>query len=140
MKHWPQPTLESVIAANLAGLLTMRGGMDVTRDNELLRRLMYEIEGCGEWIYVPDEADEDAYFHLRMLADDRLLEENGRVGNQWRMTMSGHDFCALMREDEAWEKAKAAANRDDITLAALKEIAMGFLRERIAEAFGFNKP
>lgn len=106
-------------------------GMPMRRNDDLLRRLMQDIEADPSPLYVHfTEGDEIEYFHLRLLADEGFLEETGKHGGTFRMTMKGHDFVAVTRSDPIWEKTKAAAAQlSGFSISLLKDVATGYIRQ-----------
>ncbi|WP_300440283.1 DUF2513 domain-containing protein [uncultured Mameliella sp.] len=115
-------------------------GIDMRRDDELIRKFMFEMEDAPEWVvwFFPDHdnAEEQAkYFHLRLLVDEGFLEETGKHGGNFRITNAGHDFIGMMRDDGLWSqmKARAAKAVPRYGLRLLFEVGNGLVRERLRE-------
>lgn len=114
---------------------------DVKRDDELLRKLMLEIEASPDPVVFYDsgmgEGDEDTriYYHLRLLTDAGFLEETGRHGGNFRITNDGHDFIALMQSDGMWERMKGKATEvaPRYGLRLLFEIGNALVRAKAKE-------
>lgn len=112
----------------------------VRRDDELIRKLMLDFEAQDDPLLVhglthgTDEEEQRVYYHLRLLADAGFLQETGRAGGVFRMTNSGHDFCAAVRDDTIWSKTKeASATVAGVSLGVLKDIGVGYLRAKLTE-------
>ena len=110
------------------------------RDDDLLRKLMLEIEDSPEPMFLfpltmdSDEDERLQYFHLRLLADEMFLEETGKFGGNFRMTNKGHDFVAAVRSDTVWGQTKQVAARvSGVSLSLLKDIAMGIVRDQLTK-------
>ncbi|WP_280322710.1 DUF2513 domain-containing protein [Sulfitobacter faviae] len=116
------------------------GGV-MRRDEELLRKLMLEIEADPEPVVIYDNTrdmdDEDrrVYYHLRLLADARFLEESGKFGGAFRITNDGHDFIGMMKDDGLWSsmKSKAGAALPRYGLRLLFEVGNGLLRQKLRD-------
>ena len=122
----------------VAGLVS--GEADMRRDDDLLRKLMLDMEADPEPILVhgltQDATEEQrlAYYHLRLLADEGFLEELGRNGGAWRMTSKGHDFVAAVRSDAVWGRTKQMASLvSGVSLSILKDIAVGIMRDQLTK-------
>ncbi|WP_435170764.1 DUF2513 domain-containing protein [Falsirhodobacter sp. 1013] len=129
---------EAARVRNLILLLSQEDSMK--RDDDLIRRLMFEIEANPDPISLlglthdmePDERIE--YYHLKLLADEGMLEESGKTGGVWRMTMKGHDFVAVVRDDTIWNRSKGAlASVGGFTVSMLKDVATGYVRQKLIE-------
>lgn len=135
----PDTFPESARVATLLRLLA--SGVEMRRDDDLLRRLMLEIEANPDPLHVHvhslrgEDEDEVEYFHLRLLVDEGFLEETGRSGGVFRMTMRGHDFVGAVRSDTAWNRTKAVAAKvsADLSISMLRDIALGLLRQELTK-------
>ncbi len=123
--------------AEIVGWL-LAGGVTLKRDNDLLRRIMFEIEAQDDPIYefgtAKDETREARlrYFHLRLLVDAGFLEETGQHGGCFRMTNQGHDFLALVRKDTFWEQVKeTAASLPGAGIAIIRDVAVSLIRQEM---------
>lgn len=106
------------------------------RDNDLIRKLMMDMEADPDPLFVfvleDDAEDERIYFHLRLLADEAMLEETGRGGGTFRMTNKGHDFVQAIRDDTIWSRTKSAIEPvAGASLSMLKDVALGYLRQEL---------
>lgn len=115
-------------------------GVEVKRDDDLVRRLLLDIEASSEPIHLfalhmNMTADErTTYYHLKLLADAGFLEETGARGGTFRITNAGHDFLAAIRDEGSWGKVKAASRAlGGVGLGMLKEIGLGYLRAKAVE-------
>ena len=112
-------------------------GAEMRRDDDYLRELLFKLEADEGWNYIfsPDtEEEEREYYHLMLLADADLLERSGTFGEMWRITNAGHDFIALTRRNEAWEKVKGAGARiGGASVQILYRIAEGYARQKLTE-------
>jgi Hypothetical protein (DUF2513) len=114
----------------------------VKRDDDLIRKLLFEFEESEDWlIEVPgitlDAAEDDrkARYHMYLLADEGMLVAHGKY--TMRMTSRGHDFLDAIRSDTIWNKTKAgAASLGGVTLGMLKDIAFGYLKQEAAVRLG----
>ncbi len=99
---------------------------------------MTEIESDPNPIFVASNThsstplERQRYYHLRLLADEAMLEETGKYGGSFRMTSKGHDFVAAVRDDTIWRKTKDAAGQvAGASLSMLGDIAIGYLRQKL---------
>lgn len=129
---FPEPARVAMLARLLAGESKMR------RDDELLRKMMLDMEASPDAVHlvsldlIPSDDDERAYFHMRLLADEGLVEEMNRNGGQFRMTMKGHDFVAAIRDDTIWRRTKEAlAPVKGFTLSMIRDVAIGYIRQEL---------
>lgn len=111
------------------------------RDDDLIRRLMLDIEASTDAIHLhsltlgASEEDRRVYYHLQLLNDAGFLDETGKHGGVFRMTNSGHDFVETIRNDTIWNKTKKAAeSASGVTLGILKDIAVGYIKQELAKA------
>lgn len=121
--------------------LIMIEANEVKRDDDLLRKLLLEIEAQQDAVYVlalhlsssPEERR--AYYHLKLLADAGFLDETGSgSGGVFRITNAGHDFLASIRDETAWSKVKGASRSlGDVGLGFMKDIGIGYLRAKAVE-------
>ena len=85
------------------------GGVDTTRDMELIRELLFEIEGGGGVRDLEAWSDEAIRRHIHLLVEAGLVHgtATGSVtfsGLSW----AGHDFLAAIRQDGIWRKITCA--------------------------------
>lgn len=129
---------EGARVRNLILLLSREDCMK--RDDDLIRQLMFRIEDHPDPLFLLDNTGSTtpenriAYYHLRMLADEGMLEESGKTGGVWRMTMKGHDFVSAVRDDTIWHRSKdALSGVAGFTVTMLKDVAVGYLRQKLLE-------
>lgn len=128
-------------ASRVANLFVLLGaGEAMKRDDDLIRELMLKMEDHPDPIYLLSPhlgspmVDRISYYHLRLLADEGMLEETGKTGGSWRMTMKGHDFVAVIRDESIWGRSKGAlAGVGGFTISMLKDVATGYVRQKLAE-------
>jgi len=123
---------------SLAVLLSK--GIDMKRNNDLLRSLLFKIEAETDPIFLHGLTSESSaqdrveYYHLRLLADAGFVEETGSYGGVFRMTHQGHDFLDAVRSDTRWDKTKeAAANVTGAGIGILRDIAVGYVRQELVK-------
>lgn len=123
---------QSIVAQMLLWSEAMR------RDDEMIRKLMLKIEEDPQPLYLHiltmncSSQHRLEYYHLRLLTDEGFLEETGKHGGTFRMTMKGHDFVAMVRSDTIWVKTKEAAGQlSGFSVSFLKDIAAGYIRQEI---------
>jgi len=124
---------------NLIEIHAMGGNM--RRDEELLRKLMLEIEEDPDPVVLYDNSldmDDEGrriYYHLRLLADAKFLEEAGKFGGAFRITNDGHDFIGLMKDEGVWAsmKNKAGAAVPHYGLRLLFEVGNGLVRQKLRD-------
>lgn len=113
------------------------------RDNDLIRDLLMEIEGEEGAIYflpltsTTSDGDRKKYYHLKLLVDAGMLEENGRHGGSFRMTNAGHDFVEAVRSESRWNFVKeGVAKAGGATLELMADIALAYLRAELSKRLG----
>lgn len=134
-------------------VMMLSWGLDMVRDDDLLRALLIEIEADPDPLFMfsidhgSSDQDRIRYYHLRLLVDAGFLEETGRngtsrIGGVFRMTMQGHDFLILIRRDDNWGKVKAAGARlGGASVRMLGEIAYALAKAKlrsVAQDFGIS--
>ena len=139
MPGWPLDHIdESARVRTVERLLD--GGHEMRRDDDLLRKLMLEIEASPDPLHTfglglsADEDDERTYFHLLLLADEGFLDQRGRDGATFRMTMKGHDFIEAIRNDTIWAKTKGAISAvGGASISMMKDVALGYVRQELGK-------
>lgn len=113
---------------------------EVQRDDDYMRELLLELEASPDWLHIgglalgADHEEQRRHFHMRMLCDAGMLEETGRSGGVFRITNAGHDFLAMIRQNENWQATKEMARRlGGASLQMLYRIAEGYARQRLTE-------
>lgn len=105
-------------------------GIMMQKDDDLARQVLLDIEADPDPIHIfaiasgASEADRIRYYHMRLLVDAGLLEESGKHGGAFRITMAGHDFLAMTRTSEQWVAVKTVAKGlGGATLRMLAQVA-----------------
>jgi hypothetical protein len=95
-------------------------------DHELIRDILLAIEGSdhdpGDWIspFLPERDERLVTYHLILLREAGFLEAvdlSSLENTFWvpkRLTYSGHELIATIRDKEIWAKTKAAAKTGGI--------------------------
>ena len=110
------------------------------RDNDLIRKILLDLESDTDWVGLPSDDGEDSdreLYHYKLLCDAGLLtqEEFG-----FRLTNAGHDFIEAMRDEGIWKKTKDAVAQTggNATLEIVKQIATEFLKKQIKDRTGLD--
>ena len=113
------------------------------RDDELIRELLFELEDEENWqVFVsrklkPSPEEQKRLGHMLLLQDAGLVSHAGE--GAFRLTNSGHDYLAAIRNDTIWEKTKAGADKvGGVSLSVLKDIAIAYVKKEIAERLGLD--
>jgi hypothetical protein len=124
---------------------SVKGDLIVKRDNDLIRELLIEIEeheGSRYHLILGDDSDAEDYrrhYHLELMADAGLVEISGTYDTTFRLTNYGHDFIEAIRDDNAWEAVKGAANKaGGVSLSLLADIGVALLKAKAAEILGVD--
>lgn len=111
-----------------------RGGAGAAapRDMELLRELLFEIEGGGGVRELGGWSDDALRDHLRLLIEAGLLAGSAAPGGEVvfsRLTWAGHDFLAAVRHDGVWARVRArlAEAGGGLAFEAVKHLALSLL-------------
>ena len=113
------------------------------RDDEYLRKLLFEFEEIEEWLFMMpgltlDSSFEDRreQYHILLMIDAGLAIEVGR--STFRVTNKGHDFLEAIRDEGIWNKTKAAVAETggSATLEIFTALAKGFLKKKIEDHTG----
>ncbi|WP_238366851.1 DUF2513 domain-containing protein [Mesobacterium pallidum] len=114
------------------------------RDDDLIRTLLLEFEAEDDWLIMlpgttkgASEEDRLKLGHIYLLMDSGLMV---RVGNSTaRLTAQGHDFLKAIHDDNIWKKTRdGAAAVGGLTLGLLKDLAVGYLKQELAEKTGIQ--
>ena len=109
----------------------------MTRDPDLLRNIVFDVEACDQgevWSSKPSDRhnEREVVAHVKLL-EDRGLVEARYAGDDHcavlRLTDAGHDFADAVRDDSIWKKVKVD------TLAALKASAPSILASLLTSRF-----
>lgn len=110
------------------------------RDDDLIRSLMFEAEAATDWrlsergavVLNPDPESNRRAYHLILLCDAGLFSQVGK--GVFRLTNSGHDWLATVRDDTVWSKTKVAAGKvGGASLQILGSIATGYVKQKLVE-------
>lgn len=135
--------------------------MDKSRDMDLVRDLLLQIEGgrtqfttrSSEESVILGISDEEApqspeearklAEHLALIEGKRLIEIKFRAisGEVWveRLTWEGHDFLDTIRDDEVWRRTKAGASKvGGWSLDLIKDIAIASAKQYAKERLGLD--
>jgi len=110
------------------------------RDDDFLRKLLFRMEETDNPIYgAPDKLDgsnSKEIHHIRVLCDYGYVEQLS--DHSYRLTGYGHDFIESIRDNNVWEKTKAAVAETggSATIEMIKALATGFLKKKISEHTG----
>jgi hypothetical protein len=112
------------------------------RDDEYLRGLLIDFEESDDDIHLVAEymrmplEERKKLYHVRLACDAGLMVESG--DSVYRLTNSGHDYIAAVRNEGVWQQTKAvvAETGGSATLDLLKQLAIGFLKTKIEKHTG----
>lgn len=105
------------------------------RDMDLYREILFQAEASEPTEYVgakdmdvEDHSDAEVYAHIRLLADEGLVEIVGMATFDHpnacrieRITALGHDFLEETRDDDRWSRLKREAKEmGPLTLSAIQ--------------------
>ena len=126
----------------------------MTRDMDLVRSLLLEIDASKEPLTFPDflgpGADQEhrgrVAYHLKMLIQQAGLvsgiDAKSHSGPAWlrlELTWSGHEFLDQVRDPEIWQKAKAgAAKAGGFSIELLSALAKGLIRKQVEKHTGIE--
>jgi hypothetical protein len=117
----------------------------VKRDEEYIRKLLFEYESNDEWLLLIPGSTNDAgseerreRYHVLLLMDAGLLVQVGR--DTFRISNLGHDYLDAIRDEGIWQKTKAAVveTGGNASLEIIKAIALGFLKSKIEQHTGLK--
>jgi hypothetical protein len=116
----------------------------VTRDLELVRRILLHLESIGDggsassFSSFVDEGYklEAIHYHVRLLHDAGLIEADEIVPGQWwpeRMTWAGHEFLDAARNEEIWRETKEGVEKSagSAPFHVVHELLIRGIRERL---------
>lgn len=118
------------------------GDTKMRRDDVLIRKLMLGFEATDDFLLYcvrspgldGGSSNDRVYYHLKCLADSGFLEEVSPSNGIFRMTNSGHDFCAAVRDDTTWRKIQDASGKvAGVPLSIMKEVGLGYLRAKLGQ-------
>jgi hypothetical protein len=129
------------------------GKMFMTRDMELIRRILIEIQSRKnlDQKTVEIEGVDSVILgrHVEMLFDEGMVEGDsyGYVGHGYRevrvsdLSWAGHDLIAALENSGVWNKIKQSFSATELTvmpLSVLKEIGIGLLKEWAKKKVGLT--
>ncbi|MHA6325019.1 DUF2513 domain-containing protein [Roseivivax sp. CAU 1753] len=113
------------------------------RDQELLRSLLFEFEANEDWLLIVADTlgsntqDRVKSGHVRLLVDAGFVAP---VANStYRLTNDGYDYLDAIRSDTIWNKTREGAKSvGGVTLSMMREIAVTYLKQEVAEKLGVS--
>ena len=113
----------------------------MTRDDDLVRRILLDLEAHEGWrivyerILSPEPEENRFDYHLQLLCDAGFMKQIDSFA--YRMTNQGHDYLEAIRSDTIWNKTKVgAAAVGGMTLGMMKDLAVSYLKQEVAEKLG----
>ena len=108
----------------------------MTRDFDLVRSLLVDLEKEGEEIYVEHEHGAEVIHQLLIMRDAGFIEAEDRgFGEVYvrRLTWEGHDFLDSVRDDTVWNKTKSKVSKSvgSASLEVVRAVADGITRSII---------
>lgn len=131
----------------------------LTRDMDLIRRLLLEIEsgkttfhvisretaaiiGSDPTVALPQEEADRLELHLQLLEDAGFLNLRRGSAGIWqvlRITWAGYEFLETVRDGEVWGRVKAGAQKaGNASLALTWELAKAYGKKIAAERLGID--
>jgi len=114
----------------------------VKRDNDLMRKLLFEFEANEPWLFDVSDSfglgapNSPRAGHVYLLCDAGLLEKTGSL---FRLTNSGHHFLDAIRDDTIWNRTKdGAAQVGGMTLKMMGDLAIANLKQEFTARVGVN--
>jgi DNA-binding transcriptional ArsR family regulator len=108
---------------------------------ELCREILVALEQAPfansfSRLEIPGYSQEQVYYHIRLLYTAGLIDainQSVQEGPRWiaqNMTMAGHDFLEMARNNTNWNKAKTfiAEKGQTLTLEALKVVLISITK------------
>ena len=112
------------------------------RDNDYLRKLLFEIEGGDDYLMhiiqvlgmSPEE--QKRLYHAQLLCDAGYVVQINETG--YRLSSQGHDFIEAIRDEGIWHqtKRKVAETGGNASIEMIKTIAIGLLKKKISKHTG----
>jgi RIO-like serine/threonine protein kinase len=113
----------------------------VTRDDELLRSMLFEFErdesGVLNFRKFLSMSQEEITrnHHVLLLADAGFVTQISESG--YRLTNSGHDYLEAIRSETIWNRTvEGAAQVGGMTLGMMKDLALAYLKQEASEKLG----
>jgi predicted secreted protein len=113
----------------------------VKRDDDYLRKLLFEFEAQEDWLIIAVETlsmsqeERKRQYHVLLATDAGFVAQAGKY--TYRLTAAGHDFLDAVRNEGIWEKTKeGAATVGGTTLGIMKDIAVAYVKQAAAEKLG----
>jgi hypothetical protein len=114
------------------------------RDMDLCRKILLEIEDAGFANYfsridIDGYTQEQIHYHIWLLHSAGLIDafdSSTTEGPKWharKMTMAGHEFLEMSRNDTTWGKAKnfIIEKGQTLTIEALKIVLPVFVKQAL---------
>ncbi|MBT3140091.1 hypothetical protein DS909_21215 [Phaeobacter gallaeciensis] len=109
----------------------------MTRDPDIIRKLLFQMEASNEWQFVHDyeEVDDVELYHHQLMRDLGLVVAYGKFG--FRLTSLGHDYVEAIRDDTIWNKTKSGASKvGGMTLGMMKDLAIAYVKQEAKDKLG----
>jgi hypothetical protein len=134
-----------IIAVNPSGRVLM------TRDMELIRKIVAEIQGRTDLtprrLEVPDYDEITVERHLEMLVDAGLVEgtvatavgTGEPVVTVTDLSWTGHDFASAIANEGVWQKIKQSFSANELAtmpVVVIRNIGLGLLAKWAASKVG----
>lgn len=124
------------------------GGLKkLKRDMELVRKILFKIEEVFEYapistreIQIDGYTDDQIGYHLRILADARLIDiidANTKQSGMFTcfvrgITWEGHEFLDAVRDEGVWNHTKKALLPiGSASFDVVKSVAVAYIRSRL---------
>lgn len=112
------------------------------RDNDLIRKLLFEFEAAENWLLIMPGTTLNANmeewqerYHILLLMDDGFVTDVAK--GTFRLTAQGHDFVEAIRSDTVWKRTKdGVSSIGGATLGMVKDLAVAYLKQEAAEKLG----
>jgi len=113
------------------------------RDDDYLRQILFDAEESDDAMVLvaPDfknsDKEEKFYHHVDLLCDAGLFAWKGE--HAVRLTNSGHDFLAAVRDDTVWRKTKEGAEKvGGLSLGMIRDLALCYVKAEVAKKLGIE--
>ncbi|PTW61672.1 uncharacterized protein DUF2513 [Breoghania corrubedonensis] len=113
------------------------------RDDDYIRQMLFDIESSDEPYFLApayismSPEDEKKHQHAELLCDAGFLHQVG--DGVYRMTNQGHDYLAVIRSNQVWEKTKeGAAAIGGASLGIIRDLAVAYVKKEAATKLGID--
>jgi hypothetical protein len=115
----------------------------VKREDDELRKILINLEASEDWripymqVLSPSKEEDKFGYHLQLLCDAGFMTPISKT--MFRMTSQGHDYLDAIRSDTNWNRTKeGAAAVGGMTLSMMKDLAVAYLKQEVAEKLGVS--